>query len=228
MAQQRHIESGIARRIGFQRARRQRRDLPAGAGGARGRARHRAQQHDRDARAFGRERKAPARGQIEQTRLAPGFDQHGAQRRAACRPGGVHACQRTQNWTLTKPSTAKGGHGIVVSQNREAAEAGVAILEAGGNAADAAVAACFALAAVEPWNSGLGGIGFALVLKANETRAQVVDFGPVAPRRADPADYPLTGAMKKDLFTWPEVVGDVNIHGRSPSASPPRSRAMPS
>ncbi|SFI01291.1 gamma-glutamyltranspeptidase / glutathione hydrolase [Bosea sp. OK403] len=119
---------------------------------------------------------------------------------------------RTQNWTLTKP-TAKGGHGIVVSQNREAAEAGVAILEAGGNAADAAVAACFALAAVEPWNSGLGGIGFALVLKANETRAQVVDFGPVAPRRADPADYPLTGEMKKDLFTWPEVVGDVNIHG---------------
>ncbi|SEG75794.1 gamma-glutamyltransferase [Bosea lathyri] len=119
---------------------------------------------------------------------------------------------RTQNWHLTKPS-ARGRHGIVVSQNREAAEAGVAILESGGNAADAAVAACFALAALEPWNSGLGGIGFAVVLKAGETRAQVVDFGPVAPHRADPADYPLTGAMKKDLFTWPEVEGDRNIHG---------------
>lgn len=119
---------------------------------------------------------------------------------------------RTQNWTLSKPM-ASGRNGIVVSQNREAAEAGAAILEAGGNAADAAVAACFALAAVEPWNSGLGGIGFAVVLKANETTAKVVDFGPVAPRRADPADYPLTGEMKKDLFTWPEVVGDVNIHG---------------
>ena len=119
---------------------------------------------------------------------------------------------RTQNWSLGKP-LASGRNGIVVSQNREAAEAGAAILEAGGNAADAAVAACFALAAVEPWNSGLGGIGFAVVLKANETKAKVVDFGPVAPRRADPADYPLTGEMKKDLFTWPEVVGDVNIHG---------------
>lgn len=119
---------------------------------------------------------------------------------------------RTQNWILTKPS-ARGRHGIVASQNREAAEAGAAILEAGGNAADAAVATAFALAAVEPWNSGLGGIGFAVVLKAGETRAEVVDFGPVAPRRADPADYPLTGAMKKDLFTWPEVVGDRNIHG---------------
>lgn len=119
---------------------------------------------------------------------------------------------RTQNWSLRKPP-ASGRNGIVVSQNREAAEAGAAILEAGGNAADAAVAACFALAAVEPWNSGLGGIGFAVVLKANETTAKVVDFGPVAPRRANPADYPLTGEMKKDLFTWPEVVGDVNIHG---------------
>ena len=119
---------------------------------------------------------------------------------------------RTQNWTLTKPA-ARGRHGIVVSQSREAAQAGTAILEQGGNAADAAVAACFALAAVEPWNSGLGGIGFAVVLKAGESTAQVVDFGPVAPRRADPAAYPLTGAMKKDLFTWPEVVGDVNIHG---------------
>lgn len=119
---------------------------------------------------------------------------------------------RTQNWALTKPS-ARGRNGIVVSQQREAAEAGAAILEAGGNAADAAVAAAFALAAVEPWNSGLGGIGFAVVLKANETRAQVVDFGPIAPHRADPADYPLTGVMKNDLFTWPEVVGDRNIHG---------------
>lgn len=119
---------------------------------------------------------------------------------------------RSQNWALTKPA-ARGRRGIVVSQSREAAEAGTAILEAGGNAADAAVAACFALAALEPWNSGLGGIGFAIVLKAGETQAQVLDFGPIAPHRADPADYPLTGEMKNDLFTWPEVVGDRNIHG---------------
>ncbi len=122
------------------------------------------------------------------------------------------ACYQTQNWVLRKP-TAKGRHGMVVSQSRDAAAAGVAILEAGGNAADAAVAACFALATTEPWNSGLGGMGFALVLGAGETRAKVVDFGPVAPRRADPADYPLTGEMKHDLFTWPAVEGDRNIHG---------------
>ncbi|TCR80888.1 gamma-glutamyltransferase [Rhizobium sp. BK376] len=119
---------------------------------------------------------------------------------------------QTQNWLVSKPH-AEGKHGIVVSQSRDAAMAGAAILEAGGNAADAAVAACFALAAVEPWNSGLGGVGFALVLPAGEKQAKVVDFGPIAPRRADPSDYPLTGAVKQDLFTWPEVEGDRNIHG---------------
>lgn len=125
---------------------------------------------------------------------------------------GVDTPYRTQNWRLEKPG-ASGRHGIVVSQSQDAAEAGRAVLEAGGNAADAAVAACFALATVEPWNSGLGGIGFALVLKPGEERASVIDFGPIAPRRADPSAYPLTGRMQTDLFTWPEVVDDRNVHG---------------
>jgi gamma-glutamyltranspeptidase/glutathione hydrolase len=71
----------------------------------------------------------------------------------------------TQNWVLSKPS-ASGKRGIVVSQVKGAAEAGVAVLDAGGNAIDAAVATALALATVEPWNSGLGGIGFALVHRA--------------------------------------------------------------
>ncbi len=126
----------------------------------------------------------------------------------------------TQNWLLTKPS-AKGTRGMVVSQVRAAAEAGVAVLDAGGNAIDAAVATALALATVEPWNSGLGGIGFALVHRAGERRADVVDFGPVAPRGLNPSAFKLTGRMKQDLFVWPEVEKDANIHG-------PLSFAIPS
>ncbi len=126
----------------------------------------------------------------------------------------------TQHWTVTKPA-ASGRRGIVVSQARDAAEVGIAVLEAGGNAIDAAVAVGLALPAVEPWNSGLGGIGFAVVHRAGERRAEVVDFGPVAPRGLNPSAFKLTGRTKDELFTWPEVVDDANIHG-------PLSIAIPS
>src|ERR1700689_3370340 len=98
----------------------------------------------------------------------------------------------SQNWVLSKPS-AQGRRGVVVSQARSATEAGIAILEAGGNAVDAAGGVALGLAAVEPWNSGLGGIGFALVHRAGHPAAEVVDFGPVAPRRLDPSMFMLTG-----------------------------------
>lgn len=118
----------------------------------------------------------------------------------------------TQHWRVTKPA-ARGRRGIVASQAREAAEAGVAVLESGGNAVDAALAAAFALAAVEPWSTGLAGVGYALVHMPGAPCAEVVDFGPMAPRALDPARFHLTGRPAADMFAWPEVEGDVNLQG---------------
>src|SRR5262249_26764339 len=39
------------------------------------------------------------------------------------------------------------------------------------------------------------------------------DFGPISPRGLDPAAFPLTGELRTELFTWPQVVDDRNIHG---------------
>ena len=114
--------------------------------------------------------------------------------------------------SVVKPAVA-GRHGIVAAQNPLAARAGVAVLEAGGNAVDAAIATGFALGVVEPWMSGLGGGGAMLVWLAAEGRGHAVDMGMVAPRRLDPADYPLTGRPGGDLFGWPEVLGNRNLEG---------------
>src|SRR5215472_7053134 len=118
----------------------------------------------------------------------------------------------TQNWEIRKPGVSSRA-GIVASQNATAAEVGAEILAADGTAVDAAVATAFALAAVEPWNSGLGGIGQLVVHQAGAERAEVADFGPISPNGLDPAAFPLTGEMRTELFTWAQVAGDRNMHG---------------
>jgi gamma-glutamyltranspeptidase/glutathione hydrolase len=73
-----------------------------------------------------------------------------------------------------KRVVSKGG--VVSSANAAASEAGIAMLRAGGNAVDAAVATAFALGVVEPQMSGLGGSGAAMVWLAGPSRPVFLDF----------------------------------------------------
>lgn len=75
--------------------------------------------------------------------------------------------------------------GMVVSANVLASEAGVAVLKAGGNAVDAAIATGFALAVTHPAAGNIGGGGF-MVIRFPDGSATTLDFREKAPLAAHP------------------------------------------
>ena len=81
-----------------------------------------------------------------------------------------------------------GRSGMVASSEPLASQAGLALLQAGGNAVDAAVAVGFTLAVTFPQAGNLGGGGFMLIRMANG-RTTVVDYREQAPAAASRGMY---------------------------------------
>jgi gamma-glutamyltranspeptidase/glutathione hydrolase len=80
-------------------------------------------------------------------------------------------------------------HGMVVAQERRAAEIGRDILRRGGNAVDAAVAVGFAMAVTYPRAGNLGGGGFMLIHLAKGNRNTSIDYRETAPAAASPTMF---------------------------------------
>ena len=81
----------------------------------------------------------------------------------------------------TRPVPAR--RAIVVSAHELASHAGVEMMQAGGNAVDAAVATGFALAVVQPPAGNIGGGGFMLIRMA-DGKAHFLDYREKAPAAA--------------------------------------------
>lgn len=77
----------------------------------------------------------------------------------------------------------------VAAAREEAVEAGLRVMEEGGDACDAAVAVSLTLGVAEPFYSGLGGGGVSLLWRAREKRARVVDFGNQCPVGMEPGIF---------------------------------------
>lgn len=82
---------------------------------------------------------------------------------------------------------------MVVAANPLASQAGLAMLDQGGSAADAAIAMQLVLGLVEPQSSGLGGGGFALAYGAGDDVLLAFDGRETAPASARPDRFLRNG-----------------------------------
>ena len=82
---------------------------------------------------------------------------------------------------------------MVVAAHPLAAEAGLRMLQAGGNAVDAAVATALALNAAEPFASGMGGGGFMVIFLPKDKKSAVINYREKAPQAAFPGMFKEKG-----------------------------------
>ncbi|MFZ5445349.1 MAG: gamma-glutamyltransferase [Myxococcota bacterium] len=92
-------------------------------------------------------------------------------------------------------------NGAVAAAHPLGSAAGVEMLEAGGNAVDAVVAAAFTMAVVGPYHSGLGGGGFAVLHLAKGEAELAFDFREVAPGAASRDMYLVDGKLVPERAT---------------------------
>lgn len=113
---------------------------------------------------------------------------------------------------------ARSSHGMVATKDVHSTQAGLEMLEQGGNAVDAAVAACLAVGVVEPASSGLGGGGY-MVFQVGD-QGGVIGFPMRGPLDAKPDMYELTGEPTVGSFGWAGVVNSENLEGYRSIATP--------
>lgn len=95
---------------------------------------------------------------------------------------------------------ARGQNGMVACDSKFASQAGLKVLQEGGNAIDAAVTASFTLAVTRPYSTGLGGGGF-MIARFADGRVIVQDFREMAPELARANMF--VKAMKKNPDSYP-------------------------
>jgi gamma-glutamyltranspeptidase/glutathione hydrolase len=110
--------------------------------------------------------------------------------------------------------------GAVAAGHASEVAAGVRMLEQGGNAIDAVVAAAFTAFVVEPVSCGLGGYGHLSMFLADGGRFVTVDHGPRAPAASREDMFELADAYDGGDYDWPQVVGRRNEIGPLATAVP--------
>lgn len=107
-------------------------------------------------------------------------------------------------------ASVHGDHGMVAAEHQLASKAGLRILQAGGNAVDAAIATSLAAGVVNPTSCGIGGGGFMLIFDRRRREVFALDYRESAPAAATGDMFVQNGA----------VVPDLSLHGGRAVAVP--------
>lgn len=92
-----------------------------------------------------------------------------------------------------KTPVATGSGGAVATISEHASQSAMTILNKGGNAIDAAVAAAATLGVTDPYSCGIGGGGFMMIYLAKEKRVITIDHRETAPASVTPALFQENG-----------------------------------
>ena len=90
--------------------------------------------------------------------------------------------------------------GAAAAANRKATETAILIMQTGGNAVDAAIAAGHVMGVVEPLDCGLAAGGFMTIHCSSRNKTEVIDFLGTAPASA-----------KYQLYAINDINGDYTI-----------------
>ncbi|WP_338770849.1 gamma-glutamyltransferase [Massilia sp. METH4] len=101
---------------------------------------------------------------------------------------------------IAKTPVATGTGGAVATISEQASQSALAILDRGGNAVDAAVAAAATLGVTDPFSCGIGGGGFMVVYLAKDKRVITIDHRETAPAAFTPAVF-LDNGKEMDFET---------------------------
>ena len=95
-----------------------------------------------------------------------------------------------------------GRNGMVCAGHPLAAQAGMAVLQEGGNAVDAAIATAAALNVVEPNMSGVGGDGYIMIYNKSQNKIDICNATGAAPYATDVAWYQANGIPQKGIMSF--------------------------
>ncbi|ART79408.1 gamma-glutamyltransferase [Oceanisphaera avium] len=100
------------------------------------------------------------------------------------------------------PPVSTGHGGAVATISEPASQAALQILDKGGNAIDAAIAAAATLGVTEPFSCGIGGGGFMLIYSARDQQVISIDHRETAPASVTPRLF----LEDNHALPWPDAV----------------------